>query len=83
VLIFPPLSKGDEGGFKSSLGDQKMILALFQNTKVLQIFLIQRRRTHTACITRRDISDFAPGALLFYLVPQPMKEPIGHIQKNQ
>src|SRR4030042_6023763 len=45
--------------------------------------LVQRRSTHAACITCGDISDFAPGALLFYLVPQPMKEPIGHIQKNQ
>src|SRR3989304_3486344 len=57
--------------------------AVFQSTKVLQILLVQRRRTHAACITHGDISDFAPGTLLFYLVPQPGEEAIGHIQKNQ
>jgi hypothetical protein len=34
-------------------------------------------------MARGDIPDFAPGTLLFYLVPQPMKKPIRHIQKNQ
>jgi len=72
--------KGDLGHL---LVIKEMILALFQNTKVLQIFLIQWRRTHAACITRGNISDFAPGTLLFYLVPQPTKKPIRHIEKNQ
>jgi len=34
-------------------------------------------------MTHGDISDFTPGTLLFYLVPQPGEETIGHIKKNQ
>jgi len=52
-------------------------------TDIPPLLLIQRRRTYTACMTRRDISDFTPGTFLFYLVPQPAKKPIRHIQKDQ
>ncbi len=34
-------------------------------------------------MTRGDISDFAPGTFLFYLVPHPCRQPLGHEEEDE